>query len=117
MPTPLATESIKDRIEKNIHLPADQIADFCTRWKITELALFGSVLRADFRPDSDIDILATFAPESDWSLFDHVYMQDELKVIFERPIDLFTRWSVENSKNPFRRKSILNSAQVIHVAG
>jgi len=49
-------------------VPIDRIAEFCRRWKITELALFGSVLRDDFRPDSDVDVLVTFAPDAPWSL-------------------------------------------------
>jgi hypothetical protein len=113
---PVVEESIKDRIEKNIHLPADKIADFCGRWQITEFALFGSVLRADFRPDSDIDVLVTFAPEADWSLFDHVDMQDELKMLFEREVDLVSRRGIERSRNYIRRKAILSSAEVVYAA-
>ncbi|MCK6630055.1 MAG: nucleotidyltransferase domain-containing protein [Anaerolineae bacterium] len=64
------------------------MADFCQRWHIRELALFGSVLRDDFNPDSDVDILATFTPEADWSLFDHVRMEEELSHLLNRPVDL-----------------------------
>jgi predicted nucleotidyltransferase len=62
-----------------IVIPKERIADFCRRWKITELALFGSVLREDFRADSDVDVLVTFAPDATWSPFDHVDMEDELE--------------------------------------
>ncbi len=55
--------------ETRIAIPQDKIADFCRRWKITEFALFGSVLRDDFRPDSDVDVLVTFAPDARWGLF------------------------------------------------
>ena len=58
-------------------LPRDQIADFCRRWKITEFSLFGSVLRDDFRPDSDIDVLVSFSPEAHWSLIDLAAMETE----------------------------------------
>ena len=63
-----------------VRIPIDQekIAEFCQRWKITEFALFGSVLRDDFRPDSDVDVLVTFAPDAEWSLFDDVDMEEEL---------------------------------------
>jgi len=60
-----------------IDIPTDEIADFCRRWKVTELALFGSVLRGDFSPDSDVDVLVSFAPDAHWSLLDLVRMQDE----------------------------------------
>ncbi|HEY8765750.1 MAG TPA: nucleotidyltransferase family protein [Dehalococcoidia bacterium] len=99
-----------------IDIPRDQIADFCRRWKIAELALFGSVLRDDFRPDSDVDVLVTFAADAQWSLFDHVDMEDELKEILGHPVDLVNRRGIERSRNPFRRKAILESAQVVHAA-
>jgi uncharacterized protein len=63
---------------KNVFLPQKEISDFCQRWQISEFALFGSVLRDDFGPDSDLDVLVTFAPEADWSLFDHLRMEEEL---------------------------------------
>jgi predicted nucleotidyltransferase len=99
-----------------IKLPMDAIAAFCARWQITEFALFGSVLRDDFGPDSDIDVLVTFASESKWSLFDLVYMENELEHIFERKVDLASRAGVEESMNYIRRKAILKSARVIYVA-
>lgn len=99
-----------------IEIPKDKIADFCRRWKISELALFGSVLRDDFRPDSDVDVLVTFAPDARWSLFDHVDMEDELEEILSRPVDLVSRRGLERSRNPFRRRAILESARVVHVA-
>jgi predicted nucleotidyltransferase len=99
-----------------IDIPKEQVADFCRRWKIIELALFGSVLRDDFRPDSDVDVLVTFAPDAQWSLFDHVDMEDELRQILRRPVDLVNRRGIERSRNPSRRKAILESARVVHVA-
>jgi len=113
--TPVESRLPKGVVQKNIRIQADRISDFCRRWKITEFALFGSILRDDFRPDSDIDVLVTFAPDAGWSLFDHVTMQDELKVIFGRNVDLVSRRGVERSQNYIRRKAILSSAQVIYV--
>ena len=101
---------------ENIFLPPNKIADFCRRWKINEFALFGSVLRNDFGPSSDLDVLVTFAPEADWSLFDHVRMQEELNHLLHRKIDLLSRQAVEQSHNEPRRREILNTAQVIYVA-
>lgn len=101
---------------KNIEIPTDKIADFCQRWKIKEFALFGSVVREDFRPDSDIDVLVTFAPNAQWTLFDHVDMQDELEAIFGRKVDLVSKRGIERSRNYIRRKAILSSAEVIYAA-
>lgn len=99
-----------------IEIPHNQIVEFCQRWKISELALFGSVLREDFHPDSDIDVLVTFAPDASWTLFDHVEMQDELRLMFGRKIDLVSRRGIERSRNYRRRQAILDSAKLIYVA-
>ena len=97
------------------HLAIDQrqLTEFCRKWQVTELALFGSVLRDDFGPESDVDVLVTFAPEAPWSLFDLVDMADELKVMLGRKVDL-----VESAglRNPIRRRAILSSREVIHAA-
>lgn len=96
-------------------LPKAEIEQFCHRWRITELALFGSILRADFRPDSDVDILVTFAADARWSLLDHVRMEEELAKIISRPVDLVTKRSVERSTNWLLRREILGSAQIFLV--
>ncbi|MDI7267228.1 MAG: nucleotidyltransferase domain-containing protein [Myxococcota bacterium] len=99
-----------------IPIDHEKIAAFCVRWKIVELSLFGSVLREDFGPDSDVDILVTFAPDADWDLFDHAVMEDEMSQIVGRQVDLVTRRAVERSRNWIRRRAILESAEPIHVA-
>lgn len=96
--------------------PNEQIESFCQHWKITGLSLFGSVLRDDFRPESDVDVLVTFAPEAEWSLLDHVAMQEELSTIVGRKVDLVSRQAVEQSDNEQRRRAILDSAEPIYVA-
>jgi predicted nucleotidyltransferase len=88
----------------------EKLRDFCRKWKVTEFSLFGSVVRDDFGPESDVDVLVTFAPEARRSLFDMVHMEDELVEIFGREVDLLTRRSVEQSLNPIRRNSILGDA-------
>ena len=103
-------------VVQNVEVPHEAVAEFCRRWKITEFALFGSVLRDDFRPDSDIDVLVSFAPEARWSLFDLVHMQDELAEIFGRKVDLVERKGVEQSENYIRRRRILGSAEPVYVA-
>jgi predicted nucleotidyltransferase len=98
-----------------IPIDHDQIAAFCQRWNITELALFGSVLREDFDADSDVDVLITL-PEGDGrTLIDLGRMELELAEIIGRKVDLWTRKGVEQSRNPTRKRDILSTAQVIHV--
>lgn len=99
---------------KAIELPIEQIQTFCDRWQITEFALFGSVLRDDFRPDSDIDVLVTFAPEAKRGLSETLQMKDELQTIFGRNVDFIVKAAIERSENWLRRKNILESAQVIY---
>lgn len=96
-------------------IPIDRakIADFCYRWKITELALFGSVLRDDFRPDSDVDVLVTFAPDAQWSLFDLVEIQEALSEMLGRKVDLIEKRGL---RNPFRRYEILRTKEVVYAA-
>lgn len=94
----------------------DGIEAFCKKWKIRELALFGSALRDDFRPDSDLDFLVSFSPNVGWGLLDHAAMERELAEIVGRPVDLVSRKAVERSHNWIRRKAILESAQVLYAA-
>ena len=100
-----------------LEIPEEKIADFCRRWKITEFALFSSILRDELRPDSDVDVLVTFAPDARWGLFAMYYMGRELKEIFGREVDLVSRRGIKASRNYIRRKAILGSAQVVHIAG
>ncbi len=108
---------MQENATPKISLDRRAIADFCERWAITELALFGSVLREDFGPDSDVDLLVTFRPGAGWSLLDHTTMEEELAEILGRKADLVTRRSVERSRNWLRRQAILESAQPYHAAG
>jgi predicted nucleotidyltransferase len=96
-----------------LDIPSDKIADFCRRWKIMELDLFGSILRDDFRPDSDVDVLVEFHPDATWSLFDLVTMQDELAAIFGRKVDVVELSAV---RNPFRRREMERTRQVLFAA-
>jgi predicted nucleotidyltransferase len=103
-------------IKQNLNLPKEQIVDFCRRWQITELAVLGSVLRDDFDPESDLDVLVTFAPGADWSLLDHLRMEQELSELLGRKIDLLSKRAVEQSLNWIRRQEILSTAEVIYVS-
>ena len=100
----------------NIEIPKERIADFCRRWKIVEFSLFGSVLRDDFRPDSDVDVLVNFSPDAEWSLLDHMAMEEELSALFGRKANLASRRAIERSTNYIRRKAILETAQPYYVA-
>jgi predicted nucleotidyltransferase len=96
-------------------IPVDprKIEDFCRRWKINEFSLFGSILRADFRPGSDVDVLVTFEPEGGITFDNRVEMMDELAEIFGREVDLVEKGLL---RNPFRRHEILKTKEVIYAA-
>lgn len=91
----------------------DRIADFCRRWKITEMSVFGSVVREDFRPDSDVDVLVSFEAGAGWSLIDLVTIQEELAAELGRPVDLIEEAAL---RNPYRRAAILESKHVVYAA-
>jgi len=110
------TEKRKPDMSARIPLNQEKIAEFCKKWKITEFALFGSVLREDFRPDSDVDVLVSFASDARWSLFDHIDIEEELSLMLGRNVDLVSRRAIERSENWIRRKAILTSAEPIYVA-
>ncbi|HNS19294.1 MAG TPA: nucleotidyltransferase family protein [Sedimentisphaerales bacterium] len=93
-----------------------QIGQFCSRWKIHHLAVFGSAVRGTLRPDSDIDLLVTFAPDADWTMFDHFVMEDELSHLFGREVDLVSIRAVEENPNPKFRSEIMGSARQIYAA-
>jgi len=95
-------------------IPTDRLEAFCHKWKITELALFGSVVRDDFRPDSDVDVLVTFEPDAPWSYWEWPQMMEELSAMFGgRAVDLVEKDAL---KNPYRRASILRDATVLYAA-
>ncbi len=94
-----------------ISIDEDKIAEFCRKWKIAELALFGSVLRDDFRPDSDVDVLVTFSPGGGVTFDNRVEMLEELALIFGREVDLVEKGAI---RNPFRRHAILTTKEVVY---
>ncbi len=98
---------------KNIELNKEDIATFCKKWRVREFSLFGSVLREDFSPDSDIDVLVSFEDDSGISLWDMGEMLVELETMFGRKVDLVEK---EALQNPIRRKAILNTYEVVYAA-
>jgi len=95
----------------HLDLPPDELKAFCRKWKVQELSLFGSVLREDFSPESDLDVLVSFADDAPWSLWDFTAMRDELSALVGRPVDLVER---EGLRNPFRRHRILKTRKIIY---
>ncbi len=101
-----------------LRIDADRakLEDYCRRWKIAELAFFGSVLRDDFRPNSDVDVLVVWADDAKWGLFDQMHAEEELARILGRHVDLVDRKAVEESENWIRRRHILEHAETFYVA-
>jgi hypothetical protein len=97
-----------------INISLVQIESFCKKWKVKELALFGSILRNDFNPlTSDVDILISFLPNENWG-WEIVEMKEELEKIFNRHVDLVEKSAVEKSRNPIRKNEILTSYEVLY---
>jgi predicted nucleotidyltransferase len=96
-----------------VSIPKKKLDEFCRRWNVVEFAVFGSALREDFNSESDVDVLVTFAPDAGISLFDLAQMQIELERIYQRSVDLIEKASL---RNPYRRREILRTAQVLYAA-
>ena len=116
--TPQTSMPLSD-IYQRLSLAPEVIAQFCEKWQIVELSLFGSILRDDFRSTgdddpSDVDFLYVSAPEARYG-FNFFDMQAELEQLLNRKVDLISKQGIEASRNPLRRKAILESAQVIYV--
>ena len=105
---------LKEENIKKFRLPRRKIAEFCKRWSVTEFSVFGSVLRADFTPESDIDVLVSIDPGAQIGLFELTAMKTELEALLQRPVDLVEK---EGIRNPYRRREILKTAQVIYASG
>jgi len=96
-----------------LEIPREAIAAFCRKWRVKELAIFGSALGEDFRPDSDVDVLVVFQDDARWDLFDHMKAEEELEQIFGREVDLVEKKAI---RNPFRRHHILSNHEVIYAS-
>jgi predicted nucleotidyltransferase len=94
-----------------IAIEYEKIESFCRQWKIQELALFGSVLSDEFRPDSDVDVLVTFTADMPWSVYDWIEMQENLQELFGRKVDLVDS---QGLRNPYRRRAIWNRREIIY---
>lgn len=105
----------RDRARMSLRIPfnSDSVSQFCRRWQVTELSLFGSVLRDDFNPASDVDVLVAIAPDASTSYWDWPEMVEELERIFGRRVDLVAAGGL---RNPFRKREILSTRKVIYAA-
>ena len=103
-------------VAPGLNRPAEQVDAFCKKWRVQELSLFGSVLREDFRPDSDVDVLVTFLPGAAWGFAEVADMEAELGRLLRRRVDLVERKAVERSENYIRRRAILRTAERVYVA-
>lgn len=98
-----------------IDLPRERIVAFCKKWKIQELAFFGSLVTGDFGPDSDIDVLVRYRPGAKRSLLEHAGAREELAEILGRPVDLVSKHAIERSQNKHKRQTILGEARVYYL--
>lgn len=93
-----------------------RMAELATRWGIRELSVFGSAVRGEQRPDSDLDILVSFYPDKEWDLFDLLHLKDELDVVFGRDVDLVEREAIESSDNWIIKREILSTAEMLYAS-
>jgi len=98
-------------LNHNIAIDSEALAALCRKWRVKKLALFGSAIRDDFGPESDVDVAVSFDPSSHWSLGDVVDMQDELRSLFKRDVDIT---ELEAIRNPISRKMIFGSLQFVY---
>ncbi len=96
-----------------VNLPLEEIKEFCQRWDIVRLELFGSATRGELTERSDLDFLYTLDERARWGL-SFVDACDELEAIVGRPVDLVSRKSIEQSSNPFRRRAVLSSTELVY---
>lgn len=97
-------------------IPASSLEALCRRWRIRKLLLFGSALRSDFSPESDLDLVVDFLPGTEPTLYDLAGLAEELEALVKRPVDLHTLRSVESDRNRLRRRRILETVVPVYAA-
>jgi hypothetical protein len=97
-----------DITNRHIPVPEESIRSFCRKWNVTRFRLYGSILRDDFRHDSDVDVMVECDPEAKTSFSDLLSMQEELEALFSRKVDLADRRSVEQSENYIRKHGMFS---------
>ena len=96
-----------------IAIDRERIAQFCRKWKVKELSVFGSALRDDFGPGSDVDVLVVYEEDAKWDAWDHLHAEEELKEMLGREVDLVEKRAV---RNPFRRHHILTHREIVYAS-
>lgn len=96
-----------------ITIPASELEAFCDRWKIRKLAFFGSVLRDDYHPASDLDVLVEFDADAHWGVLDHIQMKQELEALVGRTVDLITQRGLDATSNWLFRQEVMNTARIV----
>lgn len=112
----MTTAFSKTTLYNRMGITSSQLEALCQRWQIAELALFGSILRDDFQAESDIDVLVTYQPAAYRNLFTKMALKEEFEDLLQRNVDVVSKQAIEQSRNWIRRKSILDSAEVVYVA-
>lgn len=110
------TVQLSSRLQERLSITSEQLADFCQRWQVAELSLFGSILRDDFNANSDIDVLIAYKPTAKRGLSEKIRMREELSSLLNREVDLVSKKAIEQSHNWLRRRNILSSAEIVYVA-
>lgn len=100
------------QVARGLEIPMDELVELCLRYSVRELALFGSVLRDDFRDQSDIDVLVEFDPDAPVGFLEHFGLQEELSLLLGREVDLISKRGLK----PAIRRSVLDSALVLYAA-
>lgn len=101
-------------VRSRLAISDEALAEFCRKWKIERLEIFGSALRDDFSDESDIDLLYVTEKEAGWSLLGHVRAEEELRQLLGRHVDLVSKRAIEASRNWIRRRNILGSSRVVY---
>lgn len=107
-------KNIEDKITNRLKLSPQEIVEICQKWGIVEMALFGSILREDFRENSDIDFIIKFDLKARQGLLTISKIKYELEKLVGRKVDLIIKESIENSQNWIRRQEILSTAKIIY---
>lgn len=107
---------MRPQLIDRLHVSPGDLAVFCRRWHIAKLEVFGSVVRDDFRDESDVDFLVSFEPSLGPSGFDWFRLKEELAQLVGRKVDVVDRRLVERSRNLYRRQHILSEATPVHGA-
>ncbi len=112
---PFEVTSTREETSARIALPYEAIVELSDRYGVEELAVFGSVLRPDFRPDSDVDFLVTFIDDDEGPWMSKLQaLESALADVLGREVDVVSRRGIEQSQNARRRRTILESAVTIY---